>query len=78
MFLFANFLLFQDYYDKIKKPMDMSTIKKKLTSKMYASSEECIADFQQMFSNCHVYNGNTDVSINNFLFQLYGNFALSV
>ncbi|XP_013042164.1 bromodomain testis-specific protein isoform X2 [Anser cygnoides] len=45
-----------DYYSIIKKPMDLSTIKKRLEHNYYAKAAECIDDFKTMFLNCHIYN----------------------
>ena len=48
--------LFQDYYDIIKNPMDLGTIKTRLETNYYMSGKECIQDFNQMFTNCYIYN----------------------
>lgn len=45
-----------DYFDKIKHPMDLSTIKSKLDSRQYSSIEEFNSDFALMFNNCYTYN----------------------
>ncbi|XP_073799312.1 bromodomain-containing protein 4 isoform X2 [Danio rerio] len=45
-----------DYYKIIKNPMDMGTIKKRLESAFYTSAQECIQDFNTMFTNCYIYN----------------------
>ncbi|KAJ8251351.1 hypothetical protein GJAV_G00220420 [Gymnothorax javanicus] len=45
-----------DYYKIIKTPMDMGTIKKRLESSYYWSAQECIQDFNTMFTNCYIYN----------------------
>lgn len=45
-----------DYFNIIKNPMDLGTIKKKLESNYYYSAKECISDFNLMFTNCYVYN----------------------
>merc|ERR1711976_985685 len=45
-----------DYYKIIKNPMDMGTIKKRLESNFYHSAQECIQDWNQMFTNCYTYN----------------------
>ena len=45
-----------DYFDIIKKPMDMGSIRKRLESNYYWSADEAIADFNQMFTNCYIYN----------------------
>ncbi|OXB57916.1 hypothetical protein ASZ78_003902, partial [Callipepla squamata] len=46
----------QDYYSIIKKPMDLSTIKKRLEHNYYTKAAECIDDFKTMFLNCYIYN----------------------
>ncbi|XP_021259762.1 bromodomain testis-specific protein isoform X2 [Numida meleagris] len=45
-----------DYYSIIKKPMDLSTIKKRLEHNYYTKAAECIDDFKTMFLNCYIYN----------------------
>ncbi|XP_059677985.1 bromodomain testis-specific protein [Gavia stellata] len=45
-----------DYYSIIKKPMDLSTIKKRLEHNYYTKAAECIEDFKMMFLNCYIYN----------------------
>lgn len=45
-----------DYFDKIKHPMDISTIKSKLDKKEYTFMHEFVSDFQLMFDNCFSYN----------------------
>ncbi|XP_062308301.1 bromodomain testis-specific protein isoform X2 [Osmerus eperlanus] len=45
-----------DYYTIIKKPMDLSSIKKRLLNNYYWKAMECIQDFNTMFTNCYVYN----------------------
>uniref|UniRef100_A0A674ISW2 Bromodomain testis-specific protein n=1 Tax=Terrapene triunguis TaxID=2587831 RepID=A0A674ISW2_9SAUR len=45
-----------DYYNIIKKPMDLSTIKKRLEYNYYTKATDCIEDFKTMFTNCYVYN----------------------
>uniref|UniRef100_UPI00358FDFD2 bromodomain-containing protein 2-like n=1 Tax=Myxine glutinosa TaxID=7769 RepID=UPI00358FDFD2 len=49
-----------DYHKKIKQPMDMGTIKKRLESNYYWTANECIQDFNTMFTNCYIYNKPTD------------------
>uniref|UniRef100_A0A663MG99 Bromodomain testis-specific protein n=1 Tax=Athene cunicularia TaxID=194338 RepID=A0A663MG99_ATHCN len=49
-----------DYYSIIKKPMDLSTIKKRLEHNYYTKAAECIEDFKTMFSNCYIYNKPSD------------------
>eukprot|EP01135_Chromosphaera_perkinsii_P012073 Nk52_evm11s2579 gene=Nk52_evmTU11s2579 len=51
-----------DYFDIVKRPMDMGTIQKKMKGLQYQNAAECIADFKQMFTNCALYNAEgTDV-----------------
>ncbi|KGL93098.1 Bromodomain testis-specific protein [Charadrius vociferus] len=45
-----------DYYSIIKKPMDLTTIKKRLEHNYYTKAAECIEDFKTMFLNCYIYN----------------------
>ncbi|XP_028930888.1 transcription intermediary factor 1-alpha isoform X1 [Ornithorhynchus anatinus] len=47
-----------DYYKIIKRPMDLSTIKKRLqvNSPMYTRPEDFVADFQLIFQNCAEFN----------------------
>ncbi|XP_060798545.1 bromodomain-containing protein 4 isoform X3 [Neoarius graeffei] len=45
-----------DYYKIIKSPMDMGTIKKRLENSYYWNAQECIHDFNTMFTNCYIYN----------------------
>ncbi|NXW93149.1 TIF1A factor, partial [Alopecoenas beccarii] len=47
-----------DYYKIIKKPMDLSTIKKRLeaTSSFYTKPEDFVADFRLIFQNCAEFN----------------------
>uniref|UniRef100_A0A8C6T5P3 Bromodomain containing 4 n=1 Tax=Neogobius melanostomus TaxID=47308 RepID=A0A8C6T5P3_9GOBI len=45
-----------DYYSIIKIPMDMGTIKKRLENSYYRNAQECIQDFNTMFTNCYIYN----------------------
>lgn len=45
-----------DYPEIIKKPMDLSTLKKNLKSSVYKDFEEFIGDLQLVWSNCKAYN----------------------
>ncbi|XP_061604240.1 bromodomain-containing protein 4 isoform X2 [Phyllopteryx taeniolatus] len=49
-----------DYYTIIKSPMDMGTIKKRLENSYYWNAQECIQDFNKMFTNCYMYNKPSD------------------
>ena len=54
--IFNRFNFLQDYYKIIKQPMDLGTIKKRLEHNYYFTAKECLADFNQMFTNTYVYN----------------------
>uniref|UniRef100_UPI00358F8632 bromodomain-containing protein 3-like n=1 Tax=Myxine glutinosa TaxID=7769 RepID=UPI00358F8632 len=49
-----------DYYEIIKHPMDMGTIRKRLDANYYWTAVECIQDFSTMFTNCYIYNRPSD------------------
>lgn len=52
-----------DYFNVVKTPMDLSTIKKKLDAGSYNRADEFEADVRLMFQNCYLYNGaESDVS----------------
>ncbi|KAJ1558080.1 hypothetical protein HK096_003658, partial [Nowakowskiella sp. JEL0078] len=44
------------YFDIIKRPMDLSTIRRKLDSNVYESGEEFEDDFRLMLRNCFTFN----------------------
>ncbi|KAI9138386.1 hypothetical protein BKA69DRAFT_1040962 [Paraphysoderma sedebokerense] len=44
------------YYEIIKCPMDLATIKKKLNSRSYQSNDEFMQDMKQIFTNCYTFN----------------------
>ena len=46
-----------DYFDIIKNPMDMGTVKTKLDTKAYLNPAEFCADMRLIFSNGLLYNG---------------------
>lgn len=45
-----------DYFEKIKTPMDLSTIKSKLDTGVYISPTQLKDDFDIMLQNCYTYN----------------------
>ncbi|KAK4226803.1 homeotic protein female sterile [Podospora fimiseda] len=49
-----------DYFDIIKKPMDLSTMKSKMDNKEYQSEDEFLTDMNQIFNNCYTYWKETD------------------
>lgn len=50
----------EDYYNIVKKPMDFTTIKFKLSNNGYKKVEEFITDVNQVFENCILYNGESN------------------
>lgn len=48
-----------DYFEKVKKPMDLGTIKRKMDAGDYNTAEEFEADVKQIFENCYAYWGRT-------------------
>ncbi|KAI4292147.1 hypothetical protein PAPHI01_1421 [Pancytospora philotis] len=52
----AEALGIPDYPEKIKHPMDISTVKKNLESGAYKAPEEFHGDMTLMFDNCYLYN----------------------
>jgi E1A/CREB-binding protein len=47
-----------DYFDVVKKPMDLGTVKKKLDNSVYRDIDEFIGDVRLVFDNAILYNGN--------------------
>ncbi|KAI9349270.1 Bptf bromo in complex with histone H4k16ac form I, partial [Zopfochytrium polystomum] len=45
-----------DYFDVVKKPMDLSSINQKLSSSRASSSIGFVADIRLMLDNCFLYN----------------------
>lgn len=45
-----------DYYDVIRKPMDLGKIRGKLSGMEYRATREFVADIYLIFQNCGVYN----------------------
>ncbi|CAM1328202.1 Uncharacterised protein at_DN0847, partial [Pycnogonum litorale] len=52
----VNTKQFPSYKKIIKKPMDLSTIKTKLSDGQYNIKEELMSDVMQMFDNCETFN----------------------
>lgn len=49
----------QDYFDIVKNPMDLSTIKRKLDTGQYQEPWQYIEDIWLMFNNAWLYNRKT-------------------
>ncbi|KXX78851.1 Homeotic protein female sterile [Madurella mycetomatis] len=49
-----------DYFDVVKKPMDLSTMKAKMDRREYADEAEFLADMNQIFTNCYTYWNEQD------------------
>jgi len=47
----------KDYYEKIKQPMDLETISRKITSHKYHSREEFVRDMKLIYQNSLAFNG---------------------
>ncbi len=49
----------QDYFDIVKNPMDLSTIKRKLDTGQFQEPWQYVDDVWQMFNNAWLYNRKT-------------------
>lgn len=47
-----------DYAEKVKEPMDFSTIKKKLSENKYTTINDVLNDFKLINANCLLYNSD--------------------
>mmetsp|Transcript_3849 Transcript_3849/g.5565 ORF Transcript_3849/g.5565 Transcript_3849/m.5565 type:complete len:216 (-) Transcript_3849:256-903(-) len=47
-----------DYPQIIKKPMDLGTVKKKMSSKQYKTLHDCAQDVRLVWNNCMTYNAD--------------------
>ncbi|KAJ8793534.1 hypothetical protein J1605_019368 [Eschrichtius robustus] len=52
----VNALGLHNYYDIVKNPMDLGTIKAKMDNQEYKNAYEFAADVRLMFMNCYKYN----------------------
>ncbi|KAM8871727.1 bromodomain-containing protein 3-like [Synchiropus picturatus] len=52
----TELLELHDYHDIIKHPMDLSTVKKKISRGEYQDSQAFATDVRLIFSNCYKYN----------------------
>ncbi|XP_063980218.1 transcription initiation factor TFIID subunit 1 [Diachasmimorpha longicaudata] len=53
----VNKKLVKDYYNVIKRPMDLESISKKVITHKYHSRQEFVRDVEQILENCVQYNG---------------------
>ncbi|KAJ8919713.1 hypothetical protein NQ315_006241 [Exocentrus adspersus] len=53
----VNKKLVKDYYSIVKRPMDLETVTKKISTHKYHSRHEFLADIEQILENCVLYNG---------------------
>lgn len=49
-----------DYFEKVTKPMDLTTMKIKMDRNEYKSHDDFFADMTQIFTNCKTYWKPTD------------------
>ena len=58
----AEALGLDDYHDVILQPMDLGTIKSRLTKvpPAYSNAAEVLRDVQQVWGNCRTYNDDDD------------------
>lgn len=47
-----------DYNDIITRPMDLGTVKRKLSHNAYPGAKEFIEEIRLVWKNCYRYNGN--------------------
>lgn len=52
----VELLKLHDYYEVIKKPMDLGTVKAKMDNRDYKTPQEFAADVRLIFTNCYKYN----------------------
>ena len=71
-----------DYFDIVKKPMDLSTIKRKLDTGQYSDPWEYVDDVWMMFDNAWLYNRKTSrvyrYCTKVYLFQNYAIISISI
>jgi len=54
-----------DYPIIVKRPMDLSTVRKKVRQGKYSALRECVADVQLIWDNCRTYNMNESLIVQN-------------
>ena len=50
-----------DYFYIVSKPMDLGTIKKKLSHNCYANASQFVEDMRLVWNNCYKYNGEQHI-----------------
>ncbi|KAJ8935568.1 hypothetical protein NQ318_001562 [Aromia moschata] len=53
----VNKKLVKDYYNIVKRPMDLENISKRVAAHKYHSRHEFLVDIEQILQNCILYNG---------------------
>jgi bromodomain-containing factor 1 len=46
-----------DYFDIISRPMDLSSVRRKLSHNCYVSAADFVEDMNLIWENCYKYNG---------------------
>ncbi|XP_011494870.1 PREDICTED: transcription initiation factor TFIID subunit 1 isoform X2 [Ceratosolen solmsi marchali] len=54
----VNKKIIKDYYNIIKRPMDLESVSNKIAAHKYHSRAEFMRDIQQIVNNCVLYNGD--------------------
>jgi len=49
-----------DYFEKVKRPMDLGTMKSKMDRREYADEQAFLVDMNQIFNNCYTYWSKKD------------------
>ncbi|KAI1716235.1 bromodomain-containing protein [Ditylenchus destructor] len=52
-----------DYHKVIKRPMDLNTIEQRLKNIYYYSADDCLRDIQTTFTNCFLYNEESETGV---------------
>uniref|UniRef100_A0AC34RSG6 Bromodomain-containing protein n=1 Tax=Panagrolaimus sp. JU765 TaxID=591449 RepID=A0AC34RSG6_9BILA len=53
-------LILNDYFDVVKRPMDLGTVEQRIKNKYYVCFNECLQDIKQVWENCYAYNSPTE------------------
>ena len=57
----VNHKAVSNYYDVIKRPMDLQTVRENVQQRKYHSREEFLSDINQMVENSSTFNGETSI-----------------